>query len=208
MAPSPPTRTAKDRTLSVEDADATPKPEVSTVANEEESRTVVAEARKRRLREERAAERQLFTSKLTHLHRRGDDRKLGRAQIGHSVGPRRERRKREIFGRAISNISAGSSGSLDVSAKLPDAGLGDSGLQLSGDGKDEEEARPPPATQLNWKDPDGEQYRRGIIERLMSADGGASSSPGPADEPPMARVHSAPPPMATMSTKRQTRRNF
>ena len=173
---------------------------------------------KRRSAEERAAERELLSTKLTNLldsattpAGAGDaaSEPDSGPQTGVAGSSRRERRKREIFGRAISNVSAASSGSIDSAAPRRDAKAGGAatrgdddgaGLELSFSAETAEPTAPPPATQLEWRDPSAEKYREAVMRRLMSADGAGNPSTQRANEAPgISQLQ------GSYATRRQTR---
>ncbi|KAK3301679.1 BRCT domain-containing protein [Chaetomium strumarium] len=89
---------------------------------------------------------------------------------------RPKRRKRNILGRAISNVSAASSasgGGTDASAAAPPplAGIARSDTLGSGVG----EAPPPPAaTQLEYEDPEARRYKEQLMNKMMGTTGGST----------------------------------
>jgi hypothetical protein len=91
---------------------------------------------------------------------------------------RPKRRKRNILGRAISNVSAASSasgGGTDASAAaaapLPLAGLARSDSLATGIGSD----APPAATQLEYEDPEARRYKEQLMNKMMGKAGGGGT---------------------------------
>ncbi|KAK3380474.1 hypothetical protein B0T24DRAFT_615556 [Lasiosphaeria ovina] len=91
-------------------------------------------------------------------------------------GPaKRKRRKREILGRAISNVSAASSTSGAAGA---DSGGGGSlsAAARDTDGGDGEGGRPPPATQLDYQDPDAKRFQEQVMHKMLGTVAGKKGS--------------------------------
>ncbi|KAI1842333.1 hypothetical protein JX266_011501 [Neoarthrinium moseri] len=103
-----------------------------------------------------------------------------------------QRRKREIFGRAISNVSAASSASVEstgpsnlgskpmhmdrVKSAPGSLGLLDmmgNNAQNAEEGEGDD-ANPPPATQIGYDDPKARQHRRAVMDRI-EGNGGATA---------------------------------
>ncbi|KAK4250618.1 hypothetical protein C7999DRAFT_11588 [Corynascus novoguineensis] len=95
------------------------------------------------------------------------------AELGALSKPKR--RKRNILGRAISNVSAASSTSNSGDASAPPAAAGpavrvDSGAAAVID------APPLAATQLEYEDPDARRYKEQLMSKMMGKDGAVSFS--------------------------------
>ncbi|KAJ6784045.1 hypothetical protein PWT90_00332 [Aphanocladium album] len=111
----------------------------------------------------RVAERQQLTSKLTSLLDTGKGQSamdFGIAAAG--TAPIHKPRKRQILGRAISNVSNASSGSGPAPESLRSASA--IGGEMD-DGFGEE--RQPPATQLEYGDPDAQRRKAQLMSRMM-----------------------------------------
>ncbi len=104
---------------------------------------------------------------------------------GPVVATRRNRRKRGILGRAISNVSAGSSASVESyggtrksAAAAANFSLG--GL-LGGGSQAAEPDKPAPSTQLEYEDPDAKRYKEQLMNKMMgtvkAAEGGQVTTP-------------------------------
>ncbi|ORY63448.1 uncharacterized protein BCR38DRAFT_436874 [Pseudomassariella vexata] len=147
-------------------------------------------ARKRKVEEEKTAERLALAKNLMSLV---DATAEAAASEGNesfnqasAVGPKR--RKREILGRAVSNVSATSSASAESSMtatatkvpQQPTARRVDSNKSAPGalgllegmlDGRDmsaeTEGEKPPAATQLDYDNPEARKHRAAVVDRMM-----------------------------------------
>ncbi|KAK3374798.1 BRCT domain-containing protein [Podospora didyma] len=103
-----------------------------------------------------------------------------------------KRRKREILGRAVSNVSAGSSTAGDsgggpIIITTDGLGLGGKHQQQSNPlsvSATEEDGRPPPATQLEYEDPDAKRYQAQILHKML----GTAPPPGESSFPREERI--------------------
>ncbi|KAK8144960.1 hypothetical protein G3M48_005094 [Beauveria asiatica] len=138
---------------------APPAPRPETSSDDGKNQEEVNEARQAA----RTAERQRLTSELTSLldttkAQPAIDMDLTAARTASSHRPR----KRQILGRAISNVSNASSGSGPAPASLRSASA------IGADMEHEfEEERPPPATQLEYVDPDAQKRKAQLMSRMM-----------------------------------------
>lgn len=144
--------------------------------------------RKRKAQQAKDLERLELSKRLSSLM--ADDA----AQEG-SGPPRPGRRKRQILGRAASNVSVTSTGSADSGLVL--SGSGPRTRQLAslptastsaetefdkflehGKDHDAESENPPPATQLGYEDPQAKKYRQVVVGKMMGRGklGGRSKS--------------------------------
>ncbi len=123
----------------------------------------------------RVAERQLLTSELMSVL----DKTKGQPALDINLAatgtaPSHRPRKRQILGRAISNVSNASSGSGPAPESLRSASA--IGAEVE-DGFAEE--RQPPATQLEYGDPDAQKRKAQLMSRMMEqpvGDGQASAA--------------------------------
>ncbi|KAI6780104.1 S-M checkpoint control protein-like protein [Emericellopsis cladophorae] len=98
----------------------------------------------------KAAERQALSSKLTTLLSASTS-----AASAEMEEPTARPRKRQILGRAVSNVSAGSSAaSAPATAALEDEGN-----------------KTPPRTQIGYADPDATDHKAALIDRMMGGTG-------------------------------------
>ncbi|KAM3512230.1 hypothetical protein MY11210_004148 [Beauveria gryllotalpidicola] len=138
---------------------APPAPRPDTSSDDGKNQEELNEAR----RGARAAERQRLTSELTSLldttkAQSATDMDLATAGTAPSHRPR----KRQILGRAISNVSNASSGSGPAPESLRSASA------IGADVEHEfEEERRPPATQLEYVDPDAQKRKAQLMSRMM-----------------------------------------
>ncbi|KAH7307978.1 BRCT domain-containing protein [Stachybotrys elegans] len=110
------------------------------------------------------AERQALTSKITSLIHSTTEGAVVQEEDASKTVPRP--RRRQILGRAISNVSNGSSiASVDASKSNIDtprpAEIADS----------EDEDAQPPATQLGYSDPEAQEYKAALLSRMMGENG-------------------------------------
>ncbi|KAJ3479582.1 hypothetical protein NLG97_g8285 [Lecanicillium saksenae] len=111
----------------------------------------------------RVAERQQLTSKLTSLLDTGTGQgAMDFDMTTAGTAPMHRPRKRQILGRAISNVSNASSGSGPAPESLRSASA--IGGEVD-DGFNEE--RQPPATQLEYGDPDAQRRKAQLMSRMM-----------------------------------------
>ncbi|KAI1114595.1 hypothetical protein F5Y14DRAFT_413895 [Nemania sp. NC0429] len=170
-----------------DDSDATTRKEPTNPSPETE--------RRRKVQEARDLERLELSKRLNSLM--ADDA----VQEG-SGPPRPARRKREILGRATSNVSVTSTASADSSLAL--SGSGPRSRQLAsalptvsasgetefdkflehGKDRDAEPENPPPATQLEYEDLQAKKYRQVVVGKMMGRGklGGRSKSEGSKSE--------------------------
>ncbi|KAF4119795.1 BRCA1 C Terminus (BRCT) domain [Geosmithia morbida] len=125
-----------------------------------------------RLRAAKAAERQALTTKLTTLldasassSIEGAASTAPQAEDASSGANPRPQRRRQILGRAISNASAGS----DVHRQQQDDDHGD-------DGRGQEQEQPPPATQIGYHDPEAQNRKAALMDRMMGGSGEVKSA--------------------------------
>ena len=94
-----------------------------------------------------------------------------------STVPKLKRRKRNILGRAISNVSAASStstgGDSATAAAPPVGGIFTANTITAGTKTDPATAGPPAATQLEYEDPEARRHKERLMSRMM---GGATAS--------------------------------
>ncbi|POR33396.1 S-M checkpoint control protein rad4 [Tolypocladium paradoxum] len=133
---------------------------------EQDARKAEEEARK----QARATERQVLSSKLTSLIQSATDPD---GPESRTQAPPPRPRRRQILGRAISNISNASS-----------AASGDgSGTRLRAavaggeDGEDVGDAQPPPGTQLDYRNPqENLDCKAALVKRMMGGSGVAKTA--------------------------------
>ena len=169
----PSTKAAADKPAASSRGPSAPPPDISkdTTSTEAEQnvRKVDDEARK----QAKAAERQDLSSKLTSLiHSATDpDGPESRTQ----AQPPRPRR-RQILGRAISNVSnASSAASVDGSGTRLRASVAGGG----GDDDDEDagDAQPPPGTQLDYRNPqENLDHKAALVKRMIGGSADANSA--------------------------------
>jgi hypothetical protein len=160
---------------------------------------MVQEERRRREEKEKekaarlAAERLALSSKLASLlgsagpattavaaenNSEGDimhDNSVASAGSGARLGAG-SRRRRGILGRAVSNVSAASSGSVEspgtagnTTAKSLHGEYSLVGGVGGGGAAAEEEEKRPPATQLEFRDPEANRHREQLLSKMMGA---------------------------------------
>ena len=147
---SRPPRTTSDPTHDKE-------PAKETDAQEEE------ESEEAKRRAAKAAERQALTSKLTSLL----DSTAASAVSGNEDNPQQPTprpRRRQILGRAISNVSAGSSASASATTSA-------NADQQHGEMEAQHEQVPPPQTQIEYHDPEAQDHKAALMERMMGGTG-------------------------------------
>jgi hypothetical protein len=201
-----PHRAKSDQSLDKRSADETqsendPHPaKLEETVEEAHNAAVVAAATEAAVRKAKDAERQALTSKITTLldsttgsnpNNATADSPVGQdTQTGVAARPRR----RQILGRAISNVSNGSS-SADRKARGVSTGYGgsddeaDTAAGHAARGGSESvgasmgvEAPPPQATQLEYYDPEAQDAKAALMSRMMgeapaaSANGGSKSA--------------------------------
>lgn len=120
----------------------------------------------------RVAERQQLTSRLTSLL----DTTKGQPAMDFDMAaagtaPNHRPRKRQILGRAISNVSNASSGTGPAPESLRSASA--IGAEVE-DGFSEE--RQPPATQLEYGDPDAQKRKAQLMSRMMEEPAGEATA--------------------------------
>ncbi|TQV91907.1 subunit of DNA polymerase II [Cordyceps javanica] len=111
----------------------------------------------------RAADRQQFTSKIATLLDPAEGQpSMGMDLAGGGTAPSHRPRKRQILGRAVSNVSNASS----ISGPAPESLR--SASAIGAEGEDElGEERQPPATQLEYGDPDAQKRKAQLVSRMM-----------------------------------------
>lgn len=138
---------------------------------EQDARKAEEEARM----QAKAAERQVLSSKLTSLIHSGTDPDGGPETRTQAQPPRP--RRRQILGRAISNVSnASSAASVDGSGtRLRAAAAGGE------DDEDAEDAQPPPGTQLDYRNPqESLDYKAALVKRMIGGSADAKTAAAPA----------------------------
>lgn len=108
----------------------------------------------------KAAERQALTSKLTTLLDATTTPTL-------SEHEEPKPRKRQILGRAISNVSAGSS-----AASAPAA------VRAASEQREDETEQEPPRTQIGYDDPEAQGHKAALMDRMMGGTGDVGSKKG------------------------------
>ncbi|GKT99220.1 brct protein [Fusarium langsethiae] len=119
----------------------------------------------------KAAERQALSSKLTSLIETTTPSLPSFASDDTDHAPPRPR-KRQLFGRAISNASNASSVASRSAAELHDV-FGD-------DDKEADNGSEPPATQLEYRDDKAKECRAALMNRMMGGSGEFKPAPMPA----------------------------
>jgi hypothetical protein len=119
----------------------------------------------------KAAERQALSSKLTSLIETTTPNLPSFASDDTDHAPPRPR-KRQLFGRAISNASNASSVASRSAAELHDV-FGD-------DDKEADNGSEPPATQLEYRDDKAKECRAALMNRMMGGSGEFKPAPTPA----------------------------
>ncbi|ETS83413.1 hypothetical protein PFICI_05289 [Pestalotiopsis fici W106-1] len=178
-------------------------------------------ANKQRAEDEKAAERLAMAKQFTSLMDKplADEASNVPAALTSATKP--QRRKREIFGRAISNVSAASSASAESATTASKALRIDSvksapgsidllDEMLSGDqaqsDKDEESNRPP-ATQIGYDDPQARKHRAEMMDRIQGKKPVAANQPKPSQDKPK-KVPLAEAAAVTTSGRRTRRKGF
>lgn len=179
-------------------------------------------ANKQKAEEEKAAERLAMAKQFTSLMDKPSTDDINNVPVAPASAARPQRRKREIFGRAMSNVSAASSASIESAATaskpiridstksapgsidLLDEML--SGEQAQND-KDED-SNPPPATQIGYDDPEARKHRAEVMDRIQGKKKATTNQPKPTQDKqkrtPMAEAAAA----ATAGAKRTRRKGF
>ena len=119
----------------------------------------------------KAAERQALSSKLTSLIETTTPNLPSFASDDTDHAPARPR-KRQLFGRAISNASNASSVASRSAAELHDV-FGD-------EDKEADNQSEPPATQLEYRDDKAKECRAALMSRMMGGSGEVKPAPTPA----------------------------
>lgn len=127
------------------------------------------------------AERRAMAEQLTTLMDKPGGTDLNNAHISPATATKHQRRKREVLGRAVSNVSAASSASAEsaITVSKPvrmdstKSAPGSNGLvdeMLSGEhglnDKAEQVVRPP-ATQIGYDDPHARKHREELMDRIQ-----------------------------------------
>ncbi|KAI1338267.1 hypothetical protein F5Y15DRAFT_137256 [Xylariaceae sp. FL0016] len=121
-------------------------------------------------------DRQEFSKRLNDIMFHG-----GASQDLNSLKARPQRRKRQIYGRAASNVSAASSASAESGNPLgskpqrleptqstsESLGMLDKNLEPSLGESDRPVDDPPPATQLGYSDPDATRHREAVMNKIQ-----------------------------------------
>lgn len=149
--------------------------------------------RKREAERVKKAQREEMSKRLNSLMG-GDGNVQASDSLKPQPAPRQQRRRREILGRAASNVSTASSASVEsrtssksnlkrtesIASRLDSAqsapaalGLLDGMMQHNGDGNETKENgdAPPPATQLEYDNPEAREYRAAVLERMTAGSG-------------------------------------
>lgn len=125
----------------------------------------------------RAAERKRLTSKITSLLDKGGQPGMDFDSAAAGTAPNQRPRKRQILGRAISNVSNASSAG---SGPAPESLRSASALAAEvDDGFTEEDRREPPGTQLEYRDPDAQRRKAQLMSRMMEEPAGQGSAHAP-----------------------------
>lgn len=199
-----------DEGLDTPNDDATPQPAArSEPDHDRDAAAAAAEPEEHRIQREKAAraeaERLALSSKLTSLlggaptnpaaaentvnNKNNSDPCAATAGAGKDdARPASRRKKRDVIGRAISNVSVASTGSADSSA----AGLGRSAavIEERGEGSSQEgrgavtgegggEA-PAASTQLEYDDPEAKISRERLVSKMLRSGGGVGGGGGAA----------------------------
>ncbi|KAF3026787.1 hypothetical protein E8E14_014879 [Neopestalotiopsis sp. 37M] len=179
-------------------------------------------ANKQRAEEEKAAERLAMAKQFTSLMDKppADEANNAAATLASATKP--QRRKREIFGRAVSNVSAASSASAESASTATKALRIDSvksapgsidllNEMLSGDqaqsDKDEESNRPP-ATQIGYDDPQARKHRAEVMDRIQGKKPAAANQPKPTQDKPKRTPLTEAAATTTTSGRRTRRKGF
>ncbi|KAJ4149950.1 hypothetical protein LMH87_010722 [Akanthomyces muscarius] len=126
----------------------------------------------------RAAERQQLTSQFMSVLQKPEGQPaLDMDLAAAGTAPSHRPRKRQILGRAISNVSNASSGSGPAPESLRSASA--IGVEAE-DGFSEE--RQPPATQLEYGDPDAQKRKAQLMSRMMEQPVGGDEQASAATE--------------------------
>ncbi|OAR01687.1 hypothetical protein LLEC1_02200 [Akanthomyces lecanii] len=126
----------------------------------------------------RAAERQMLTSQfMSVLQKPKSQPALDMDLAAAGTAPSHRPRKRQILGRAISNVSNASSASGPAPESLRSASA--IGVEPE-DGFSEE--RQPPATQLEYGDPDAQKRKAQLMSRMMEQPAGGDEQAAAATE--------------------------
>lgn len=134
-----------------------------------------------------AAERIALSSKLTSLLEASGGATISFESIStreedlSAPGPRPGgRRKRGIMGRAISNVSVASTGSVDSSSGAAGAksasAVASFPVSLAADGQEESTQRGPSSTQIEYEDPEAKKSKALLMNKMLgTADGSAGA---------------------------------
>ncbi|OHE96580.1 BRCA1 C Terminus domain-containing protein [Colletotrichum orchidophilum] len=181
------------RTTSVADSlDATPisppktrapiEPQGQSDPAAEESQAVTRtkedeEAERKRQRDaEKDAEKEDLTSKLATLIESRPSGENGPDVEGSGPQQQQTRRAKRIFGRAISNASAASSGSAE--SRMDSMG------RTADEKPQQEKEQEPPSTQIQYQDPGAQQHRANLMNKMLSV-GGEGAGKAPPAAPPV-----------------------
>ncbi|GAW22726.1 hypothetical protein ANO14919_122690 [Xylariales sp. No.14919] len=166
----------------VADSEAGEESDVTTQTTPKGPSTYDVEAGRRR-RDQRVTDvKRLELSKRLNSLISDGDTVQGAATIHSGHLPRPSRRKREILGRATSNVSAASSASADSSApafghQAPQLGSGsefDKFLEPAGEFSTAESEHLPPSTQLEYDIPEARRQRDFVMEKMRHGKHGSS----------------------------------
>ncbi|KAJ0163200.1 S-M checkpoint control protein rad4 [Colletotrichum tanaceti] len=136
--------------------------QVETKPKEAEE-TEEAEERKRRRDAQKAAEKEILTSKLASLI---DFKRSAESLLEEENSGQQSRRPRKrLFGRAISNASAASSGSTE--SRMDSMGRTAEDYPPLQDAEHQQ----PPSTQIQYQDPGAQQHRDKIMSKMRGGDG-------------------------------------
>lgn len=123
----------------------------------------------------KASERQRLTSRITSLldsAKPTPPMEFDAAAAGSAPAQTRPR-KRQILGRAISNVSNASSA---ASGPAPESMRSASALGAGLDEEDDGEEREPPSTQLEYRDPQAMERKAMLMSRMMSGEDAATGA--------------------------------
>ncbi|CAJ2506715.1 Uu.00g079010.m01.CDS01 [Anthostomella pinea] len=190
-----------------EDLETTAQPPKETVVEDEA-------AERKRKEQAKAFEREEMSKRLGSLISHEEAVQMGTG-LKPQPGTRPQRRKRDILGRAASNVSAASSGSTESSANAATGSMlnrldstqsahsGGSGLLdgiMEPGGVDAD--NPPPATQLEYDNPEARRHREVMMDRMMGGNKRISGGRQSQEKVTMADYM----PVEGVGTRRTTRR--
>ncbi|KAF6838274.1 brct domain-containing protein [Colletotrichum plurivorum] len=149
---------------------------------------------------QKKAEKEALSSKLTSLIESAATTDPAHDEEHQQQQPTRRPRKRGIFGRAISNASAASSGSAE--SRIDAFGR-------PAEGSEQQHDPEPPSTQVQYEDPDAKQHRAKVMSRMRGEEVKAPAPSATSRQGGKQKIGRFEFDVdGAIPTRRQTRRNF